>query len=145
MPDPIALEGEIAEALATAAERGRSSVLAHVAEDGTPRATFRGSVIVRGAQQLALWVRKTDSGLATAVREHPRVALVYYSPDGTSPAYLSIAGSAHVDPSVNDEVYAAIPEIEQQKDPERAGVAILVDVDIVDGAGAAGPFSQRAA
>ena len=68
----------------------------------------------------------------------------YYSPDGgPGPRYLSFAGRAHVDPSANDEVYAAIVQGERDQDPDRNGVAVTVDVDSVNGFGDNGPFRME--
>src|SRR5450755_2743053 len=49
----------------------------YVREDGSPSVSFRGSTQVFGPGELALWARKTDSGLASAVAKEPRVSLVY--------------------------------------------------------------------
>jgi hypothetical protein len=56
--------------------------------------------------------------------------------------FLSIEGRARVAPEINDEVWAAIIDGERQQDPERNGVAVLIEVDSVTGAGAGGFFQQ---
>ena len=88
--------------------------------------------------------RKTDSGLASAIEGSPRVNVIYYGgADGPGPRFLSFKGSAHVDPSVNDTVYDALIEGERNADPQRKGVAVIVDVESVDGFGADGPFRME--
>jgi hypothetical protein len=105
--------------------------------------SFRGSTHVHGPTELALWARKRDSGLAEAIAERPRVSLVYYGgSDGPGPMFLSIEGRARVAPEIDDEVWAAIIEGERRQDPERNGVAVLIDVDTVTGAGSGGYFQQ---
>lgn len=135
---------DIPEAINTAALRGRTPVLGYVDEQGDPVVSFRGSTHVHGPEQLALWVRKRDSGFATAIKEHPRVNIVYYGGhEGPGPAFVSFKGSARVDPSANDAVYEATVEPERAQDPERKGVAVIVDVDSVHGfAPPDGPFSM---
>jgi hypothetical protein len=141
MADSLDLNGDIASAVDSAAARGHALVLGYVDEDGNASVSFRGSTHVHAGQQLAIWARKPDEGFAKAIAAHPRVTLLYYSPDGgPGPRYLSFAGRAHVDPSANDEVYAAIIEGERAQDPERHGVAVIVDVDSVSGFGDSGPF-----
>ncbi len=140
MASTLDLTGEIAAGIDGAAERGRTLVIGYVADDGAPALSFRGSVLVRGPQQLALWARNPEDGLTTAIAERPQVSLLFFEVDGPGPRYLSIRGRAHVDPSANDEVYAQMAEMERERDPERKGVAVVVDVDRVDGFGADGGF-----
>lgn len=143
MPDALDLTGEIATAIDGAALRGATLALAYVRDDLSPAVSFRGSTHVHGPTELALWARKRDSGLATAITERPRVSLVYYGGhDGPGPMFLSIEGRARVAPEINDEVWAAIIDGERQQDPERNGVAVLIEVDTIAGAGAGGYFQQ---
>jgi len=123
--------------------RGATLALAYVRDDLSPAVSFRGSTQVHGPTELALWARKRDTGLAAAISEHPRVSLVYYGgPDGPGPMFLSIEGRARVAPEINDEVWAAMIEGERKQDPERNGVAVLIEVETVAGAGAGGFFQQ---
>ena len=143
MPDALDLTGEIAAAIDGAALRGATLALAYVRDDLSPSVSFRGSTHVHSPTELALWARKRDSGLATAIAERPRVSLVYYGgPDGPGAMFLSIEGRARVAPELNDEVWAAIIDGERQQDPERNGVAVEIEVDSVAGAGAGGYFQQ---
>lgn len=142
MPDPVNLTGEIAAAIDGAVLRGHPLAVSFVRDDGSPSVSFRGGAYVRSADQLAIWVRKRDSGLAAAIVQRPRVSLVFLEPDGPGARYLAIEGRARVAPELDQEVYDAIVERERQQDPERQGVAVLVDVDSVTGAGENGFFQQ---
>jgi hypothetical protein len=143
MADPLDLTGDVAAAVDGAAARGSALVLGYVGDDGFPAISFRGSTQVRGPQQLAVWARKRDDGLARVIAERPQVSLLYYAADGPGPKYLSFQGRARVEPSANDEVYEAMIEGEQRQDPERNGVAVVIDVDSVNGFGADGPFRME--
>ena len=144
MTDKLDLTTDIASAVDSAPSRGRSLVLGYVAEDGNASVSFRGSTHVYGSQQLAIWVRKPDEGFAKAIVSNPQVMLLYYSPDGgPGPRYLSFQGRAHVEPAANEAVYAAIIEGERAQDPDRKGVAVIVDVDSVNGFGESGPFRME--
>ncbi|MCW2967265.1 MAG: pyridoxamine 5-phosphate oxidase-related FMN-binding protein [Solirubrobacteraceae bacterium] len=146
MPDPVDLTGDIQAAIDGAALRGATMAIAFVRPDGSPSVSFRGSTYVQGPQTLALWARKRDEGMAVAIADNPRVSLVYYGgPDGPGAKYLAIEGRARVAPELDDEVYGAIIEGERNQDPERKGVAVIVDVDSVTGAGADGFFQQSRA
>jgi hypothetical protein len=143
--DRLDLTGDIAAAVDGAAARGSALVLGYIGDDGYPAISFRGSTQVHGPEQLAVWARKAHEGFAKAVAERPQVSLLYYSPDGPGPKYLSFQGRARVDPSANDEVYAAQIEGEKKQDPDRNGVAVIVDVDSVNGFGAQGAFRMERA
>jgi len=146
MPDPLDLTGDIASAIDGAALRNATLAVAYVREDGSPSVSFRGSTQVHSATELALWARKRDSGLATAIGDRPRVSLVYYGgPGGPGPLFLSIEGRARVAPELDEQVYDAMIEGERNLDPDRNGVAILIEVDSVAGAGANGFFQQARA
>lgn len=145
MPDPVSLTGEIAAAIDGAVLRGHQLALAFVREDGSPSVSFRGSTYVRSATELAIWARKRDSGLAAAIRDRPRVSLVFYEMDGPGARYLAIEGRARVAGDLGDEVYGAIVEPERQQDTDRNGVAVIIDVDSVAGATANGFFRQTRA
>jgi hypothetical protein len=142
MPDPVNLTGEIAAAIDGAALRGHPLAVAFVRDDGSASVTFRGGTYVHSPTQLAIWVRKRDSGLATAIAERPRLSLVFFETEGPGARYLAIEGRARVAPELDQEVYNAIVEPERQQDPERKGVAVVVEVDSVTGAGENGFFQQ---
>lgn len=144
MSQTIDLSGEIQAAIDGAALRGVTLALAYVGPDGAPAVSFRGSTHVHDPQTLALWARKPTGGLVAAIEAEPRVSLVFYEPGGPGAMYLSITGRARVAPKVNDEVYGSMIEGEQKQDPERAGVAVLLDVDTVSGVGSGGPIQQAA-
>ena len=143
MPDALDLTGDIAAAIDGAALRGATPAVAYVRGDGSPSVSFRGSTQVHSATELALWARKPDSGLAASIAERPQVSLVYYGgPDGPGAMFLSIEGRARVAPELNDEVWAAMIDGERKQDPERGGVAVVIEVDTVAGAGSGGFFAQ---
>jgi hypothetical protein len=131
---------DIPAAVNDALLRGHQLVVGYVDESGAPIVSFRGSVHVHGPKELAFWARKRDSGLAKAIETNPRLHLIYFEHEGPGPRFLSFKGSARVEPSLNDVVYAGIIEPEQNQDKERNGVAVIVDVDSVDGFATDGPF-----
>jgi hypothetical protein len=146
MPDALDLTGDVAAAIDGAALRGATPALAYVRDDLSPAVSFRGSTQVHSPTELALWARKRDGGLVAAISERPSVSLVYYGgPDGPGAMFLSIEGRAHAAPEVNDQVWEAMIEGERQQDPERNGVAVIIEVDSVMGAGAGGFFQQARA
>ncbi len=138
----VSLTGDIASTL-TEAVHDRPVAVAYVGDDGRPHLAFRGSTHVHGPQQLAIWARQKDSGLAAAIGSHPEVSLLYYKP-GSPTTYLSFTGRAHVDPSANEKVWLETPQPEKDAHPEAfdTGVAVIIDVDTVIGTGINGFFQM---
>jgi hypothetical protein len=142
MPDPVNLTGDISAAIDGAVLRGHPLAVAFVRDDGSASVSFRGGAYVYSPTELAIWVRKRDSGLAAAITERPRVSLVFLEPEGPGARYLAIEGRARIAPELDQEVHDAIVEPERNQDPDRKGVAVLVEVDSVTGAGKDGFFQQ---
>jgi hypothetical protein len=134
------LTGDIATAVDGAAARGHALVLGYIGDDGYPVVSFRGTTQVRGPQQLAIWARKTDDGFAKAIADRPQISLLFYEPESPGVKYLTFRGRARVDPSANDEVYENSIDLEKAHDPDRKGVAVVIDVDSVFGYGPEGTF-----
>ena len=93
------------------------------------------------ATELGVWTRNPNDGLATGVAANPEVSLALFDPE-TSPFMLSIRGTARVDASQNDRVYDGMIQGERDYDPDKGGVAIIIDVTSVRGYGAEGPIEQ---
>lgn len=145
MADPLDLTGEIAEAIEGAALRGKTVVLGYVDADGYATMSLRGSTQVHSPTQLAVWSRTAKGGLVDAIEREPKVSFLYFGGSkGPGAKSLSIRGIAQVDPSANDDVYGRMLEGEREQDPDRKGVAVVIDVQSVRGFGANGAFEQTA-
>ena len=127
----IRLTEEIRSAVDGALADGVPIAIAAVDEHGQPSITFRGSTQVLDPERLALWARHPGGGLVRSIRGNPRVALLYRHPQrGLA---LLFHGRAHVveDPQLTAAIYERSPEPERARDPERGGVAIVVELDRV--------------
>ena len=115
-------------------------MVAYVDGRGQPHLSFRGSTQVFGDDQLAMWIRAPQGGLVSAIEHNPRLALFYRDPE-TRTAY-QFHGRAHVerDPATVEKVYSNAPEPERNIDMQRQGVAVVVDLDRVEGRDADGPI-----
>ena len=133
----IEIDDDMKKTVNGAIESRHPMVVAYVGEDGAPHVSFRGSTQVFSKNQLAIWVRNPTGGLVKAVKREPRVTLLYGSAD--PPRLFTFNGRARVDASANDVVYANSPKGERDYDPERKGVALIIDLDDVVGFGASGP------
>ena len=136
----LKLTDEIRERVNHAHVNGNPMLVAHVTEEGLPGVSFRGSVLVYGDDQLALWVRNPAGGLAGALTHNPNVVLVYREPNPAGPTVPSrsimyFRGRGHVETAeaVRRAVYDAMPEHERNADRDYRGVPIIVDLDSVNG------------
>ena len=127
----IELTAEMRAAVNNALAQGAPMLVAYAASDGQPNLSYRGSVQVTGDDQLALWVRDPKGGILRAIAENPRVALMYRK----ERLGWQFQGRAHVDDTeaVRATVYDSSNELERQRDPDRKGVAVIVDLDLVAG------------
>lgn len=138
----IDLTGDIQNVIDGALERaGRAPAIGYIDQDGYPAVSHRGSTHVISPTQLAIWTRNPNDGLATGIAANPKVTVAFFDPAG-NPLMLSMRGSAKVDAARNDEVYAGIGGAEQGYDPDRNGVAVIIDVETVRGFGGDGPIVQ---
>ena len=128
----LALTQEIKDLVNTSLESGNPILLAAVDGDSRPVLSFRGSTTVHADDQLGLWVRNQEGGTVTAIRHNPHVALMYRSP---AVPLLKFEGRARVvtDAAERDRVFEAAPERERKADPERKGLAVVVELDRVFG------------
>jgi len=137
---PVLTELKLSPALKdtvnTALARGRMMSVAYVSPEGRPELSFRGSVQAYSDAQLAIWVRNPEGGILKAVTSgHPHIVLLYGEINAQSKAFVTFRGRGHVDSSesARRKVYDDSPEIERNMDKERKGIALIIDLDSVDG------------
>ena len=132
----LKLSPALKETVNTALARGRMMSVAYVSPEGRPELSFRGSVQAYSDTQLAIWVRNPAGGILAAVASgHPDIALLYGELGAESKAFVTFRGRARVDSSepVRRKVYEDSPEAERNLDRDRKGVALIIDLDSVDG------------
>jgi hypothetical protein len=132
----LKLSPALKETVNTALARGRMISVAYVSPEGRPELSFRGSVQALSDTQLAIWVRDPAGGIIKAVASgHAHITLLYGEIGAESKAFVTFRGRGHVDPSepVRRKVYEASPEAERNRDKDRKGVALVIDLDRVDG------------
>ena len=135
---PVVLTPEIKELVNNGLASGNPLLLAAVTSDSKPVLSFRGSTQVYSDGELGLWIRNTSGGTIEAIKGNPHVAMMYRSP--TTPV-LQFHGRARVatDEAERKRVFENAPEREQKSDPERKGVAIVIDLAKVEGVLKIGP------
>jgi general stress protein 26 len=117
-------------------------MITYVDESGQPNLTFRGSTQVFSDNQLAIWVRNGNGKMIKSIQKNPKVALMYRDEDAK--ATYMFQGRAHIDSSdaARKKVYDAMAQVERDHDFAHLGLAMIIDLDLVEGYGGLSPQGQ---
>jgi general stress protein 26 len=117
-------------------------LIAYTDENGQPVLSFRGSVQTFSDDQLALWVRNAQGQMLRSLQMNPKVALMYRDED--SKATYQFQGRARVttNEAERQRIYKASAAVEQAHDFAQLGVAVIIDLDRVEGYASLGPTGQ---
>jgi hypothetical protein len=131
----LKLTAALKEAVDKAFEAQKPIVVAYVDENNAPQVSYRGSTQAYSDTQLAIWIRNPEGRLLESIAKNPAVALMYGSFDPNARGFMTFRGRARVDSSetVRRHVYEHAHPFERDKDKDRKGVAIIIDLDSVDG------------
>jgi hypothetical protein len=127
----IELTDEMREAINGALSDRVPITVSYVDDDGQPSLSLRGSVQVYGSDQLAIWVRNPSGGILSGITGNPKLALMYRNP--TTRLAWQFHGRAERDDTeqARQTIYDNSPEGERNADPDRKGVALVIDIDRV--------------
>lgn len=139
---PVALPATLKTMIDNALVERHPMLVAYCDPQGQPVLSFRGSVQAWSDDQLAMWIRSADGAFLQAIRENPKLALVYRNEE--TKATYNFQGRARVSELAADRqrVFDAAPEAERAHDFAMLGVAVLVDLDRVEGYAGLGPGGQ---
>lgn len=143
-PEPAALvlPPELRRAIDRALVEKHPMLLAYTDARGQPVLSYRGSTQVDGDDRLAMWVRNPQGAFIRAITANPRVALMYRNEE--TRATYQLQGRARVSSDADDRqrVFDRSPEAERAHDFAMLGVAVLIDLDHVEGYAGVGPQGQ---
>ncbi len=139
---PIFLPQDLKRRIDQALAEGHPMLVSHVDPRGQPVLTFRGSVQTFSDDQLALWVRSPKGGFLQSIRLNPRIAMMYR--DEQAKATYNFQGRARVsvDPAHRQTIFERAHPAERAHDFAMLGVAVIVDLDQVEGYAGLGPMGQ---
>jgi hypothetical protein len=131
----LKLTDKIRQIVNGALARGRPVSLAYVDASGRPSLSFRGSTQAYGDMNLAIWVRNPHDGIVGAIAMNPNVTLLYGDLDPQALAFITFRGRGRFDhdDAARRTVYDNSPEPERDRDKERKGAPLIIDLDSVDG------------
>jgi hypothetical protein len=123
---------EMAELVNRSGPDGYVMLVATASKSGAPDLAFKGSVMVWDKDHLAFWERAHGTTLAN-LEENPQVALVYRNREaGKNWRFWGDAVLLR-DGEVRAGIMARTFQPELDRDPERKGVAVLIEVNKVGG------------
>jgi len=134
----VVLTPEIKELVNNGLTSGHPLLLAAVSAQNKPILSYRGSIQVYSDGQLGVWIRKTTGSTIEAIKSNPNIAMMYRS--STTPL-LQFIGTARIttDEAERNRVFENAPEREQKSDLERKGLAVIIDLEKVEGVLKTGP------
>lgn len=121
---------ELTDTIGAALAAGRPCVLATVGADGRPDIGPKGSMLVLDKQRLAYWERARGGHLEN-LRRSPHVAVLFL--DLEHGGYIRLFGRAelHEDGPLREQVMQRVVKPELDYDPERKGIAVVIEVERV--------------
>lgn len=140
--DTLRLTPKLKELINNALATRHPMLIAYADESGQPVLSFRGSVQAFSDDQLALWLRNEQGQMLRSIQSNPKVALMYRDED--SKATYQFQGRARVTSNETERqrIYNASAAVEQAHDFAQLGVAVVIDLDRVEGYAGLGPAGQ---
>jgi hypothetical protein len=131
----LTLSDDMKHAVNSAFGTGKPLAISYVDENGAPQLSYRGSTQAYSDTQLAIWIRNPEGRILESIAKNPAVALIYGNFDPNNRGFMIFGGRAHVDHSdaVRQHVYEHAHEFERNQDKERKGIAMLIDLDRIEG------------
>ena len=123
----IQFTDEMCEAINNALANGTPCIVATASADGDPNVGFKGSVMALDSSHLAYWERSRRT-ILEHIEENPRVVVMYRDPARRLAWRFYGDATVHRDGAVRDEVMSKVVQPELDRDPEREGFAIVIDV-----------------
>jgi len=130
---PVKLTDELKTLVDNALATRHTMIVAYVGPDGQPILSFRGSTQVFSDDQLAIWVRNSDGLFLDSIKSNPKVALMYRDHDTKSTFQFQGRVKISTDEAVRRRIYEKMAEAERNHDYARTGVALIIDLDRVEG------------
>ena len=139
---PIKITDEMRAMVASAQTDGFPMTVAHVDVSGQPIISFRGSTQVFSDTQLAIWVRNADGNFLNSLAANPKIALMYRN--AKTRALYQFQGRAHVstDAAAREQIFSNMNQSERNHDYALTGIALMIDLDRVEGWAGMSPDGQ---
>ena len=124
----IYLDDETRQLIDHALEEGLCCIVGTASREGSPQISMKGSVLVFDRETLAYWERAKRSALENVV-DNPQVVIFYRNPAKRMSWRFYGTATVYEAGAIRDNVMSRTVQGELDRDPERAGVAVLVKLD----------------
>jgi len=127
----VKLTDEMKEAMDAALDDGCPVICSSVENDGYPTMSFYGSAHVHDHETIGIWVRNPEAGFLKRIKLHEKVTLLYRN--SKKKQIWLFQGRAREADSDDEQsrIYLESHPGEQERDPERLGRAVRVEIDKV--------------
>ncbi len=136
-PVPVQLTQEIKDAV-NESWRDAPMIVIAVEAGGQARLSYRGSIQTYGDDKLAFWVRNTSGGTVSALDTNPKLTAHYRNPQTRLSFTFYGPGYVTKDDAERRHVYDSMCEGEQMSDPDAKGIAVVMNLERVEGTSPAG-------
>ena len=106
-------------------------LIATASADGKPSIGYRGSMLAFAPSSLAYWERTNRRGMEN-VESNPHVVVLYRNPETRQAWKFFGQATIHRNGGTRDDVMARVVQPELDKDPDRKGYAIVIELDRVE-------------
>ena len=124
----IAIIDQMKELVNNALANGSPCILATVSASDEPDIGYKGSMMVFDDQSLAYWERTRRQHLQN-VKENPKVVVLFRDTKTRAAWRFHGTATVHEDGPVREQVMARTVKEELEKDPERKGAAVVIQLD----------------
>ena len=131
----LKLSKDMRDAIDSAFGTSKPVAISYVDESGAPHLSYRGSTQAYSETQLAIWVRNPEGRILESIAKNPAVALIYGNFDPNNRGFMIFRGRARIDTTdaARNQIYEHAHEFERNQDKDRKGVAVVIDLDSVEG------------
>ena len=121
---------EMRELIGSAMDDRLFCAVGTASKDGVPNISLKGSVAIYNGETLSYWERTKRSALDN-VSENPNIVIFYRNPGKRINWRFHGKAAIYESGGIRDKVKSITPQAELDRDPELAGVAVLVKVDAI--------------
>jgi len=124
----INLTDDMAKLVDNALENDCPCIMATASAPGDPDIGYKGSMMVFDSKSLAYWERTKRQHLKN-LTENPRVIVLFRDPKAKANFRFHGSVTIHESGPIREQVMARTIKAELDKDPERKGLAVVINVD----------------
>ena len=124
----IEFTDEMSDLINSALVNRTPCILATSSLKGEPNLGFKGSMMAFDRHSLAYWERSRRR-ILEHIEENPKVVVMFRDPERRAAWRFYGEAEVHRDGDVREQVMARVVQPELDRDPEREGFAVIINVE----------------